>query len=131
MPIIQPDTSQQIDMGPIEPGTYNAKIVACSFERSKEKGTPMIVPELEVNVDGKLRKRKTWVVTEGAGSFNFDQLLRACNFDALADTYKDPNVANPDFDTDSLIGQELQVVVDTQLDKQGNPRDNIKTFLKA
>lgn len=131
MPIIQPDTSGAIDMGPIEPGTYPAKIVDVPFQMSA-KNNPMIVPKFEINVDGKKpRVRQAFLVISGPGSFNFDQLLRACHFDELADKYKDPNVANPDFDTDQLVGQELQVIIDSRLDEKNNLRDDIKGFLKA
>lgn len=129
MPIIQPDTSQAQEMGAIEPGTYPAKIVAVEYKVSKT-GTPMIVPKFEVTVEGKARTRNAYVVITGPGSFNFDQLLRACGFDAIADQYRDPAQANPDFDTDSLIGIELQVRVDNEL-YNGSMRDNIKSYAKA
>lgn len=132
MPIINPDTSEQIDLGPIEPGTYKAKIEKVDFELSKSKGTPMIIPEFAIQVgDGKPRMRKAWIVITGPGSYNFDQLLRACGFDTYADQYKDPSQANPDFDTDNLIGQDLQVVMDRKLDDKGNARDEIKAYLRA
>lgn len=131
MPIIQPDTSEAVNMGPIEPGTYRAKIVDVPYQLSK-KNNPMIVPKFEISVgDEKPRVRQAFLVISGPGSFNFDQLLRACHFDELADQYKDPSVPNPDFDTDTLVGQELQVVIDSRLDDGNNLRDDIKGFLKA
>jgi len=129
MTLITPDTSQSADMSPIEPNTYPAKIASCDFQMSS-KGNPMIVPTFVLTVDGKERTRKSYIVTDGAGAFNFDQLLRACNFTELADTYKNPDVEHPPFDTDQLVGQELMVVIETQI-YQGEKRDAIKTYLKA
>ena len=102
-----------------------------SGEPGKEKGTPMIVPTFEVKYKDKKRPRDAYVVTEGPGSWNFDQLLRAVHMDALADAYKDPAVTpKPPFDTDSLIDQELNVVVVEQL-YQGQKRDAINGYLRA
>lgn len=129
MPIIQPDTSLAQEMGPIEPGTYPAKIVDVEYKTSKS-GNPMIVVKFDVNVDGKSRTRNAYVVVSGEGAFGFDQLLRACHFDDLADQYRDPSVPNPDFDTDNLKGIELQVRIDSEL-YQGQKRDNIKSYAKA
>ncbi len=130
MPIINPDTSQALDMSPIEPGTYAAKIVDVESKLS-QAGNPMIVVKTEVMVDGKVRVRNAFLVITGQGSYAFDQLLRATGFEALADQYKDPEQENPDFDTDNLIGQEVQVVIDQGLDQNKNLRDNIKTWLRA
>lgn len=129
MPIIQPDTSLAQEMGPIEPGTYPAKILEVEFKTSKS-GNPMIVPKFEINVGGKMRSRNAYIVVTGEGAYGFDQLLRACGFEAVADQYRDPSQPNPPFDTDSLIGQELQVRVDNEL-YQGTMRDNIKSYAKS
>lgn len=133
MPIIQPDTSAAEDMSQIEPGTYRAKIVACEVKTSKEKGTPMIVPKLEVVVVAgqKPRTRYAYLVTEGPGAGGFDQLLRATHFDKLADQLKDPSVSpKPPFDTDQLVNQELQVVVTEEI-YNNQKRDRINSFLKV
>lgn len=143
MPVIQPDTSLAQDMAPLEAGTYPAKIVAAPTQVSKtEKQNLMVVPKFEINVNGKTRTRQSYVVVSGEGSLGFDQLLRACHMDDLADQYRDPSVQpKPPFDTDSLIDQELMVVVDQELYQKklndgtvvGQPeiRDRIKSYLKA
>lgn len=133
MPIVAPDTTQAQDMGPIDPGSYPATITACDSQKSKEKGTPMIVPKFDVTVPGaeKPRPRTSYIVLTGPGSWNFDQLLRAVHMDQLADQYKDPAVnPKPPFDTDRLVGQKLQVVIEKDL-YQGQVRDKITGFLKA
>lgn len=127
-PVLQPDTSQAEDFTqPIEPGTYKARIVACEVGKSKA-GNNKIVPKFEIDVQGKKRTRQSHLVVSGEGAAGFDQLLRACHMDDLAKAYK--GGSGPAFDTDSLVGQELQVVVEEQL-YEGQKRDQIKTFLKA
>jgi len=128
-PIINPDTSEAQNMDPIEPGTYPATIVAVDFKTSKS-GNPMIVPKFKVMVDGKERTRQAYLVITGEGAYGFDQLLRATGFDSIADQYKDPGQENPPFDTDSLLQQTCQVVVDTQM-YNNEKRDQIKSYLKA
>lgn len=145
MPIINPDTSEAIDLTTIEAGTYHAKITEAPTQHSKGEGGKvkvlMVVPKFAITVNGKERSRKAYLPCEGDGSAGFDQLLRAVHMDELADVYKDPAQANPPFDTDVLINQELELVIDNEYfqkkDPAGNPigqpelRDKIKSFLKA
>lgn len=130
MPIINPDTSEAVDMSAIEPGTYPAKIVEVASQVSKQ-GNPMIVPKFQVTVDGKRRIRKSYLVITGEGAYGFDQLLRATGFSDIADQYKNPSVnPKPPFDTDSLIGQELMVKIDSEM-YENELRDQIKGYLPA
>lgn len=144
MPVIQPDTSEMVDLSPIPEGTYEAKILEAPSQISKsEKRTPMIVPKFEITVPGREKPatRKAFIPTAGEGASGFDMLLRACHFDELADQYKDKNVnPKPSFDTDTLIGQELMVIIAPELyqrqDAAGNAvgepevRDRIKGYFK-
>lgn len=130
MGIIQPDTSAALDMSAIEPGTYMAKIVAADTGVSA-KGAGKVVPKFEVMVNGKARKREAHLVISGPGSGSFDQLLRACGFVELADQYKDPTFQpKPEFDTDSFVGCEVQVVIGEEI-YNGEKRDRITGFLRA
>lgn len=130
-PIINPDTSNMTDMGPIAAGTYPAEITKVDYETSKSSGNPMIVPTFGVEVDGKARPRKAYLVISGEGAYGFDQLLRSCGFHQLADQYKDKSVnPKPDFDTDALIGQRVNVVIEPDT-YNGQLRDRIKSFLPA
>lgn len=125
MPVITPDLSQ-VSSGAIEPGTYPAKIIAVEFKESK-KGNPMIVPKFEVTIgEGKTRTRQAHLVVTGESAFGFEQLLRATHFDDVADSLKS---APKPFDTDQLIGQELQVVIDSD-SYNGQLTDKIKTYLR-
>jgi hypothetical protein len=126
MPIINPDLTQ---VGPIEPGTYPAKIVKVDNQRSA-KGNNMIVPTFEVSVRGSSRNRSAYLVYEGPGARGFQQLLRACGMAQLAAQYEDPNQPSPPFDTDQLLGASLNVVVDEEM-YEGEKRDRITSYLKA
>ena len=131
-PIIQPDTTEAVDLSPIEPNTYLAEVMKVDFQTSS-KGGAMIVPSFDVTVESgkKPRSRKTFLNISGPGSSGFDQLLRACHLDALADQFKDPAVQpKPQFDTDTLIGQKVQVVIVEDM-YQNQKRDKITSFLKA
>ncbi len=125
MPVIQPDLSQ---VGPIEPGTYKAKISKCEVKQSKA-GNSMIVPTFEIEVDGEVRNRQAYLVTEGSGAYGFGQLLRACGFGEIVDQYEDKDAENPAFDTDELIGSVLNVVVEENM-YEDQMRDQITTYLK-
>ena len=77
MPIINPDTSNMLDMSAIQAGTYPGEIAKADFEVSKSSGNPMIVVTTNVEVEGKQRPRKSYLVISGEGAYGFDQLLRA------------------------------------------------------
>lgn len=126
MPIITPNTSEQLDLTPMEPGPKTARINAVEATKSK-KGTPMLVLDLTVTDGDQERPRKDWVVTEGPGSSKFDQLLRAIGMPDLADAYK--NNTGEGFDTDTLLGQEVTVITDKSLDNKGQLRDGISAYL--
>jgi hypothetical protein len=132
MPIIKPDTSAAVVLGNIEEGTYPAAIESVEF-KSSSKGNPMIVPNFNITVGDNVVKRKAYLVITGEGAYGFEQLLRACNFDTLADAYGDKSIAaadKPDFDTDDLVGQTLNVIIGHQL-YNGEMRDYVKSYLKA
>jgi hypothetical protein len=85
----------------------------------------------KIQVDGKDRTIVDWVITSGPGAFRFDQLLRAVNMNELADKYRAGEQVP--FDTEALVGQSLQIVVDKELD-QKNPdleRNRVKSYLRA
>lgn len=128
MGILTPDTSQAQEMTPIEPGPYPSKITAAEPGLSKTSN-PKIVVTFSITVNGKERTRTAHIPVTGAGAGGFDALLRATGFTELADQYKDPAFQpKPAFDTDSLIGQTLIVVVDSQL-YNNEVRDQLKTYL--
>ncbi len=143
MGILQPDLTEALDMSSIDEGTYKGKITEAKPETAKsEKKTQMCVVKVELEVNGTKRVRKAYLPVAGEGAGGFDNLLRACHLDDLADQYKDKSVnPKPSFDTDQLVGQEVQVIISPELyqrkDQAGNNvgdpevRDRIKGFLKA
>lgn len=131
MPIVNPDLSEVASQTAIEPGTYKAKVTNVEAGVSKSSGNPMLTVSLDVMVDGKARPRTAYLVISGKGAYGFEQMLRATGFGDIADKFKDPNVQpKPDFDTDQLIGQELEVVVE-QEPYNSELRDKIRSYLKA
>jgi len=135
MPVLNPDTSQAEDYGtPIEPGTYPARIVECPGGQSK-KGNPVIRPKFKIKVGDGERTRVSHLVITGEGAMGFDGLLRAARMSELADAYRDKALkTKPPFNTDSLIGVELQVVIGPNLyhnetTGQDEKRDQIDSFL--
>lgn len=128
MPVVNPDLSQAEDLGAHEPGTYRAKIESCEVTKSREKGTNMIVPSFELRTgDGKIFHRRAYIVTEGAGAGNFEQLLRACRLDEVADKLR---TSPAPFDTDILLGQEVNCILENE-EYKGQMRDRINGFLKV
>lgn len=128
MPIVNPDTSAVSELSAIPAGTYQAKITACTAETAKSSGNPMIVPVFDVEVDGKTRSRKSYLVITGEGAYGFDKLLRATGFEDIADRMKAGEKVP--FDTDDLVGQELNVVIEADT-YQGTLRDKVRDYLKA
>ncbi len=136
MPILNPDTSDAEDFStPIEPNTYPARIVACDAGKSKA-GNQKVMPKFKISVGDTTRTRTAHLNISGEGAIGFDQLLRAVDMDELADAYKDKQLnPKPPFDTNSLIGCELLVVVEENLyhnpdTKQDERRDQISGYLR-
>ena len=128
MAVIQPRTQDMVDLTPLDPGTYKGRITSVTEGESKA-GNPKIVVKFAVTTaDGKTRPRTAHIATTGEGAWNFDQLLRACHMENIANQLK----AGEDipFDTDALLEQELNLVMDHQL-YQGQTRDQITSYLKA
>lgn len=133
MPMITPDTSDALDMSPIPPGTYLAKVTNAETGISKAQN-PKVVVHLDITVPGRrnVMKRQAHLAIAGQGSGGFDQMLRASGFEALAEQYRDPQAPNPPFNTDDLIGKEFNVVIESGINPTtGGKNDNIQTYLKA
>jgi len=138
MPLITPDTGEAQDYStPVKPGTYKSKILDVDFKTS-DAGNPMIVPRFEFNEGDKRRVRKAFLVINGEGAYGFDQLLRAAGFGQLADIYKDkaiPANQKPPFNTDDLVGKEVQIIVEEQIIQKGpnagKKSDGIKSYLPS
>lgn len=127
MPILTPDLSEVQAQEAIPPNTYRGRITGAETGTSKANN-PKIVVTVVLTVDGKERTRQAHLNTTGAAAFKFESLLRAVGMDDLANRYKAKEQIP--FDTDTLIGHELNVVIDTEM-YNNEPRDAIKSFLKA
>lgn len=127
MPIIQPDMSQTADQTPIDPGTYPAKVITALPGTSKA-GNAKVTCEVDVMVEGKERKRKIDVPTAGKGAFMWEQFLRACGFKEIANRLR--NKENVPFNTDDLVGQSIQVVIENEM-YNDNLQDKITRYIAA
>lgn len=142
-PILMPNTSDMEDFRPSRPGTYRARIVKVEPKRSKVKeggkGNQQMIEvffKLEAPAldDGQERNisRRSNLMLEGAGTFGFDQILRATQNGPLADQIK-ANPGQVGFDPDVLIDKEVQVVLSNQMYQpaQGQARlsDQIDSYL--
>lgn len=129
MSVIQPRTSDMVDLSPIDPGTYPATITACETGTSGA-GNPKIVVSHEVTVPDRSEPapRDNHLAITGKGTWGFDQLLRACSMEEIADRLKAGEDAP--LDTEVFIGQSVMVIID-QHEYQGSMRDSIVGYLKA
>lgn len=128
MPILRPDLSEVKEFKAIRPaGTYRADIKNVTAGMSKT-GNPKIVVDLDIDVNGEIYKREAHLVISGKGAFNFEQLLRATGFGAVADAYKSTDGPKPDFDSDNLIGKSVIVIVEEDV-YNDRPSDSIKGYL--
>jgi hypothetical protein len=127
VPTIYPNLKDVKEFQPIKPGTYKASITKCETKTSKSDN-PMIVPTFGVEVDGEVVSRDAFLLITGKGAFRFDELLRACRFDDIADRMR----AGDDvpFDTDQLVGQRLQVTIENE-PYENRIVDRVQRFLKA
>jgi hypothetical protein len=126
MPLIQPDLSEIPK--PIEPGTYSAKIQAVELGTSKS-GNPKLVIKIAVNENGKEHNRELHMPYQGKGASGFGQLLRAVHMGDLAERLASGG-SGISFNTDDLIGQAFNAVVEQEL-YNGQPQDKIIGYLPA
>ena len=125
MPLIEPDFTET---GLIDNGTYPAEIKNVEAGTSNA-GKPKAIIHLEVDVNGKPRKKEAHLPVTGKGAYQFANMLRASGFAEDADRFSKPGGGS--FDTDKLIGQKINIVIEQGMDQNEQMRDNIKSFLKA
>lgn len=128
MPIINPDTRDMVEIKPLDPGQYRARVLSCTPGTSKA-GNPKIDVKFELSgPDGAVIPRTASLATSGKGTQGFDHFLRACGFDDLADQYRAGQAAP--FDTDSVTGVEVIVHVVPNM-YEGKLRDQIDDYSKV
>jgi hypothetical protein len=125
MPIIQPDLSDVTSNDP-PVGTWPGLIVAVEDKPSK-KGNPMLTVTVAMEIDGQKYELRGYHVYTGKAAYGYENLLRACRYDDVADALK--RGERLPFNTDDLLQQPVQVVVEVQPDDNGNPRKQIKQYL--
>jgi len=122
--LITPDFTESTDFAPITPGTYKSRILTCESKTSK-KGDTYLRWELEVfgAEDTKVNNRKFWYNTmlSGKGAGGLKKLLAVT-----------VGPVDGAFDTESLYGKTVQVVLVQGKDQHGNPSDypDVKSLAK-
>lgn len=114
--LIQADLTEV--SSPLEPGTYKARVVASELKESKTSGNKYVKWQLETwgseikTQNGRTVYYNTPVT--GGGAFRLADFYAATMKKALP---RD----NPQFDTDMIIGKELEIVTVEGKDQEGNP----------
>lgn len=137
-PIILPDTSAAEDMDTSAAGTYKgARVVKTDSALTKEKKVPQAVIQFEIpnvpredNQEPRTIKRTVWLNVTGAGSMNFDKLLRSFGKDDIADRIRSGEKVP--FDTDDLLYSTSQRTCSVILrvgTYEGRRRDEVAGFL--
>lgn len=124
MPLIQPNLADVVSNDP-PVGTWPGEIVALEDKPSK-KGNPMLTVTVAMEIDGIKYELRGYHVYTGRAAYGFENLLRACRFDDVADSLKRGEPLN--FNTDDLMHQQVQVVVEEQVDDNGQKRKGIKGY---
>lgn len=137
-PVILPDTSAAEDMDTSVAGTYKgARVVKTDAQVSKEKKVPQAVIQFEIpnvpredNQELRNIKRTVWLNVTGAGSMQFDKLLRSFGKDDVADRIRSGEKVP--FDTDDLLYTNSQKTLSVILRVgayEGRRRDEVAGFL--
>ncbi len=115
MPLVTPDFSEVSESKPVPPGVYSARITDCESKTSKA-GNPMLNWKLELfgNPDINNRIVFTSTMISGKGAFRLQELYKAATGEAISD--------RSGFNTDALIGKEVQVTLVEGRDQEGNVR---------
>lgn len=117
MGLITPDFSEAQDSTPIPPGTYSARIIEGQVTTAKSSGAPMVKWKYElVNAakqTGRIVFQNTMVTGPGAGQL--ERLIVAATGEKPA--------AGQGFDTDTLLGREVTLVLAQGHRMDGSPSD--------
>lgn len=123
--LIKPDFSEVTDSKPVPPGVYSARIKDVESKES-QAGNTYLNWKLELFGTPEVNNRVVFTATpiKGAGAFRLQQLYKAATGEDIS--------ATSGFDTDQLIGKEVQVTLVEGKDKEGNVRSfpDVKTISK-
>jgi hypothetical protein len=109
---ITPDFSEASESSPIPAGVYKARITACEQKTSQRSGNAYLNWKLTIfGADGELKRQNNRLLFLAT-------VLNGPGAGRLMDLYKAATGAKPSgpFDTDELIGKEVEVVVVERID---------------
>lgn len=125
--LVQPDFAEVQEFEELPEGTYSVRVTSVE-QKVSQKGSAYLNWELTVfGAEGdfeKFNNRKFFTITmlEGPGAGRLQQFYRCAKGEKLAGG----------FDTDDLLGCELQAVVHYETDRQSGERKqwpSVKTYL--
>lgn len=125
MAIIEPNFDEVVTL---EPGVYNVRLHEVEVKDTKAGDKQYLKWTLEVvgNDDPTLNGQKcfTNTMTSGKGAFALQDLYKAVTGE---------EIAAASFDTDSILGQEVGVILVEGTDQQGNATrfPEVKKFIKV
>lgn len=93
-------------VSPIPAGRWPATIVGMDYRHAISSGNPMVVVQLELDINGKLVTHNAYMVIGGNGATGFAAFMAACGFRKIGLAYASPKTA-PDFELDDLIGTRV------------------------
>lgn len=117
MPQITVDLSEAVEMGGVVPGVYSARISGCEQKIAKTSGATYLKWELTIfGAEGELSRfnnHKAWynTMTSGKGAGMLKNLVKSATGEEIAG----------DFDTDNLLGKEVQLTLVEGKNQQGEP----------
>lgn len=117
--LITPDLSEAVELTPVPPGTYSARVTGLEAKNSKAiPSTPYIKWELTLfGAEGELAKFNNWKVytntmLAGKGAGMLKSFYKAC---------KKEEFAGGAFDFSTLVGSEIQVTLAEGQPYNGEP----------
>ena len=115
MQMIRPDFSEAIDMSPIPPGKYRARIINAEYKVSKKSGDPYLNWKLEVSEpETKQTGKEFYHITmiKGKGTGVLKQFVSAV-------LNEEVDFSNFEFDPSDFYGRELMVTLQKKVDQEG------------
>lgn len=118
MALVKPDLSEHTETLTLAPGTYKVRVTGCE-QKTSVKGSDYLNWKMEVFGAEKAAYNGKWVFMmtplSGKGVFRLVELYSAATKEKL-------NPKTPEFDTEQIIGKEVEVTLAEARDQDGNIR---------
>ncbi len=134
MPRITFEAAETQTFEPLPQGTYSTRIDDVRWETAKTSGNQQMRVVMTVTQGAhEGRTLNDWISKTPQTGWKFEQVLKAALADDEYDTHdtdrtseKGRKILEFEFDSDDLIGAELQVQVTVEDDQRGTPRNRVR-----